>query len=321
MKTTRRFLLPLLLLGSLFVAAPASAKFTIGLGDQRPEIFSNQLWKDLKLKKVRYYVPWDVALDPNLDRETDAFIGAARLAKQEIFIHFSARRGCFENNRYSKSGECKAPSAKKYTAAFKAFRKKYPFIKVYGTWNEANHVSQPTALKNSRKRGPKLVASYYRAMKRSCRKCKIVAGDLLDQSDLGKYAKALNKALKGRAKLWGLHNYGDVNRNRSKGTITMLKIVPGKLWLTETGGIVKFEGANNLKVGENEAVKALKNMFKLANKYDSKRKGYKSVIERLYPYNFREQESARFDAALLDPLGQPRKGYFTFKKGIKRAKR
>lgn len=321
MTTTKRLLLPLILLGLLMSAAPASAKFTIGLGDQRPEIFSNPLWQDLKLKKVRYYVPWDVALDPGLDRETQAYMGAARAAKQEVFVHFSARRGCFENNVYNKSGTCKAPSVKAYTAAFKAFRKQYPFVKVYGTWNEANHLSQPTAYKNAKSKGPKLVASYYKAMKRNCRKCKIVAGDLLDQSDLGKYAKALNKALKGRAKLWGLHNYGDVNRNRTKGTTTMLKIVPGKLWITETGGIVKFEAAKGLKVGEKEADKALKNMFKLANKYDSKRKGFKSSIERLYPYNFREQQNARFDAALLDPLGAPRLGYFTFKKGIKGAKR
>lgn len=321
MKTTKRLLLPLLLLGMLLAAAPSQAAFTVGLGDQRPETFSNQLFKDLKLKKVRFFTPWDTGLDPSLKAETDAYMAAARAAKQEVFVHFSAKRGCFENNRYSKSSTCKAPTVKRYTAAFKAFKKQYSFVKVYGTWNEANHVSQPLSYKAAKSRGPKLASQYYTALKKNCKGCKVVAGDLLDQSDLGKYARAMNKALKGRAKLWGLHNYGDVNRNRSKGTTTMLKSVPGKLWLTETGGIVKFDGADNLKVGENEAVKALKNMFKLANKYDSKRKGFKSTIDRLYPYNFREQQNARFDAALLDPAGNPRKGYATFKAGIRKAKK
>lgn len=321
MKTTKRLLLPLLVLGSLLAAAPSQAAFTIGLGDQRPQTFTNPLFKDLKLKKVRFFTPWDTALDRSLKTETDNYMLAALAAKQEVFVHFSAKRGCFENNVYKKSGECKAPTVKRYTAAFKAFKKQYPFVKVYGTWNEANHVSQPLSYKAAKSRGPKLAAQYYTALKRNCRRCKVVAGDLLDQSDLSKYAKAMNKQLKGRAKLWGLHNYGDVNRNRTKGTTTMLKIVPGKLWITETGGIVKFDGANNLKVGENEAVKALKNMFKLANKFDSKRKGYKSTIERLYPYNFQEQQNARFDAALLDPLGVARKGYFTFKAGAAKAKK
>ena len=44
---------------SLVVAAPASAKYRVGLGEQKPEMFDNASWQSLKLKRVRYLVPWD----------------------------------------------------------------------------------------------------------------------------------------------------------------------------------------------------------------------------------------------------------------------
>jgi hypothetical protein len=320
--TAKRLLLPLLVLGSLLAAAPAQAAYTVGIGDQQPGMFANKLWKDLKLKKVRYVTPWDTAQDPSQNAEADRYLTAARAAKQEVLVHFSARRGCFTGRSYRKTTACKAPTVAKYTSAFKAFKKAYPFVKVYGVWNEANHVSQPLNLKNSKNRGPKINAQYYAALKKNCKRCKIVAGDLLDTSDLEKYAKALNKALKGRARIFGLHNYGDVNRNRTSGTRAALRLLPGELWLTETGGIVKFEAATRgLRPSERNADKSLKRMFALAAKYDSRTRGNKSRITRLYPYNFQEQPGARFDAGLVDPEGEPRKGYFTFKKAAARAKR
>lgn len=314
MKTTKRLLLPLIVLGSLLATAPAHAAYTVGIGDQSAGMFANQLWKDLRLKKVRYVVPYDQIKSREKTVVIDQYMTAARAAKQEVLVHFTARRGCFDG-KYSKSRACRIPSVAAYTKNFRAFKKRYPYVKTYGAWNEANHVSQPT-FKN-----PRRAAQYYTALKRYCKGCKVVAGDLLDSSNLRSYASAMNRALKGRAKLWGLHNYADVNRNRSSGTTTLLKTVPGEVWMTETGGIVNFDAARGFNPSENAASTALKRMFSLANKYDSRRRGYKSRITRLYPYNFQEQENARFDAGLLAPNGSPRKGYATFKAGVRRAKR
>ena len=58
---------------------------------------------------------------------------------------FTAHRGCYVNGKYSKSSACKAPSKSAYKTAVKTFRKAYPWVKTYAPWNEANHVSQPTA--------------------------------------------------------------------------------------------------------------------------------------------------------------------------------
>ncbi len=315
MKTTKRLLLPLLVLGSLFAAAPASAAYTVGIGDQSPGLFANKLWKDLKLKKVRYIVPYDVTKDRDALAEVDRYMAAARSARQDVLVHFSAHRGCFNNGRYSRSKACKLPSVSSYTKLFKAFKKRYSYVKTYGVWNEANHVSQPT------EKNPRRAAQFYTALKRNCRGCKVVAGDLLDSSNMRGYASTMNRALKGRAKIWGLHNYADVNRNRTRGTTTLLKTVPGEVWLTETGGIVNFDAANGFRPSERAAATAIKRMFALAAKYDSRRSGYKSRITRLYPYNFQEQAGARFDAALLGPDGSPRRGYTAFKAGARKARK
>ena len=58
---------------------------------------------------------------------------------------FTARRGCYQSGKYSKSSACKAPSKSAYTTAFKKFKAAYPWVKTYAPWNEANHVSQPTS--------------------------------------------------------------------------------------------------------------------------------------------------------------------------------
>ena len=318
----KRALLPLILLGSLFAAAPANAAFTLGIGDQSPNLFQRELWQDLRLKKVRYLVPWNSAVnDPRQLAEVDQYMAAARGARQDVLVHFTALRPCYRDGKYSKSKACKAPTVREYTKAFKAFKARFPYVKTYGAWNEANHVSQPVYSKRGTGRGPKLAAQYFLALRKNCKGCKIVAGDLLDSGNMRTYARSMMKTTGSKARLWGLHNYADVNRNRAKGVQTLLKTVPGEVWMTETGGIVKFDSPS-LKTSEKTAVRAINYMFALARKYDSKLRGYRSRIGRLYQYDFGPTAAdARFDASLLAPDGEPRKAYDAFKKQARRSKK
>ena len=41
-------------------------------------------------------------------------------------------------------------------------------------------------------------------------------------------------------KIWGLHDYSDVNRFESWRTAEIDRALGGQVWLTETGGIVQF---------------------------------------------------------------------------------
>ena len=64
---------------------------------------------------------------------------------------------------------------------------------------------------------------------------------MLDQSTVTTWLTVFIRYSKNKGRVWGLHNYKDVNRTQSKGLTNVLKTVPGEVWLTETGGITTFE--------------------------------------------------------------------------------
>jgi hypothetical protein len=306
-----RFIVPLALLIAIAVAAPANAAYKVGLSEQSPGLFADSAWQSLKLKRLRYIVPWDVLKDPNQAAAADQFLQAAIANKQDILLSFTAHTGCFVNGKYSKAKACRPPSASAYKAEFLKFKRKYPSIKTYSVWNEINHVSQPTA------KSPKRAAGYYNAIRNSCSGCKIMAADVLDQSNMVSYLRQFQRSVKGNPRLWGLHNYKDVNRNRTTGLRGILKTVPGEVWLTETGGIVKLQP--QFKFNLNRAATATKFMFKIADKYDAKLRGNRSKMTRLYVYRwFGEAPTSRFDAGLTDMNGTPRKAFSTFSRVAKK---
>jgi hypothetical protein len=299
-----RLILPIAALAIALLAVPAAqAKPRAGLSEQNPAVFTDAHWKPLKLKQVRYIVSWDYAKQPFELAEVSGYLNAAHGARQNVLVEFGARRGCFVNNRYRKTKACKAPSVKTYTKAVKNFRKQFPFVKTFAPWNEVNHLSQPTYKK------PKLAASYYKAMKSACKKCTVLAADFLDQRNIDGYLQKFQKYSKHKGRIWGLHNYNDVNRHSSKGIRRVLAVTRGQLWLTETGGLVQFR-TSGFKYSPSRAAKATKYLFSLAKKYKR--------IKRIYVYRwFGEKKSARFDSGLVGPHGESRPGLKQFKKSIR----
>src|SRR5829696_6323016 len=92
----------------------------------------------------------------------------------------------------------------------------------------------------------------------------------------------------------------------------MLRTVPGEVWLTETGGIVKL--LPSFKPSQSRAAARTKDLFRLVNRYDSRRRGMHSKLTRVYVYSFYgAQPSARFDAGLVNPDGTPRKAFSVFR--------
>ena len=61
--------------------------------------------------------------------------------------------------------------------------------------------------------------------------------------------------------------------------------MPGEVWLTETGGITTF-AARASRRSPSRAASATKYMFQLADRFDSKKRGYKSKLTRLYVYRW-----------------------------------
>jgi putative glycosyl hydrolase len=309
-----RKMLPVVLLAALFVAPTAEAKYKVGLGEQSASMFDSARWQSLKLKRSRYLVPWNWNASPTTRAAVTAYMTRARAARQQVLVAFTARAGCFNGRRYSKRKACRAPSAKAYRASFRAFDDQFPWVKTYSAWNEVNHVSQPTARK------PALAVRYYHVLRKEARarKIRVMAADLLDTSNLRSYLRGFLRRAKGSPRLWGLHNYQDVNYRTSKDTRRMLATVRGEVWLTETGGIVRFAGSRLRKYSPQRAAARTKYMFKLAKTYSRRRAGLRSKITQLYVYTwFGEPRGARFDAGLVNADGTPRKAFSVVRKGVR----
>jgi hypothetical protein len=86
------------------------------------------------------------------------------------------------------------------------------------------------------------------------------------------------------------------------------------VWITETGGLVKFvlpDGRTLFPRSTSRAAKALRRTFSLA-------KRYRSRVKRLYIYNWTGAgRRDRFDAGLVDAKGKPRAGYRVVKRALR----
>jgi hypothetical protein len=137
-------------------------------------------------------------------------------------------------------------------------------------------------------------------LKRACPHCTVLAADVLDTNPgaMVRYLRAFQRyAARGRPRLWGLHNYTDVNRFRSTGTRAMLRTVKGTVWVTESGGLDSF--GRDFPPSSSRQVRAERQMFRLAR--------ISARIRRLYIYSW--SGGGRFDAGLMSPSGAARPAY------------
>ena len=113
---------------------------------------------------------------------------------------------------------------------------------------------------------------------------------------------------KGHPRLWGLHNYQDVNRQDVRDTRRMLATVPGEVWLTETGGI-SASPARGLKTSARARRDRTKYMFKLAGRTTRSAPGCGRRSRGCSSTRGSARPAARaFDAGLVNPDGTPRPG-------------
>ncbi len=265
----------------------------IGISDNNQGTFDDPNFRVLKLKYGRLVTPWN-----SITSEPDRLAGwltAARAHGIRPLVSFEHTRGMVCPGK-----KCKGPSKAQYAKAWKAFHKRYPWVKDISPWNEVNSATQPTG------KHPETAAGYYNVVRAACRGCTIVAADLLDASNIRRYAASFMKKAQGKPRLWGLHNYTDTNRFRSRGTTALLQTVKGTVWLTETGGVVRFvtqTGKVALPKSESRAKKAMGYMFRLAEQ-NAKR------IKRIYVYQWRVNNVFdRFDAGVVRADGTPRPSY------------
>jgi len=300
--------LPLLAL-VLVLLVPASAPaqspaVAVGIGDQRLDMFADANFQALGVRRARYFIRWNAIRNRTELRKADAYVAAARAANVRVLMHIST-----DDLRRRRA---KLPSVAAYRRNVGALVRRFQprGVREWGTWNEANHDTQPTF------RSARRAAQYYLEMRRFCRGCTIVGLDVLDQVSrleprisFDNYIEAWFEAAgtAGRTlSVIGIHNYSEVNRrltSRTRGIIAAVRRHNrrAKFWYTETGGLAEF--AQNFPCSERRQASRTQYMFDLARRY-------RRDVRRLYVYNWYGTDCAtRFDAGLVSAAGVPRPAY------------
>ena len=232
----------------------------VGIGDNNAPMFSDPNYRALGLKIARRIVPYDFWQDPTQLADLHAWVDGAVADNVQPLISLE----------HSYVNVTKLPSIPEYTKSIQYLLANFPAVRTISPWNEANHVSQPTY------KNPKRAAQYYNTVRSLCPGCTIVAADVLDQPNMLPWVKTFLKTAK-QPKIWGLHSYGDSNKNipwNKSATKKLLAAVPGNIWLTEVGGIVAFKF--NFPYNEQRAATSTTKALNIA--MQSKR------IQRVYLY-------------------------------------
>jgi hypothetical protein len=278
--------------------AHAASSYLTGLGDETATMFSNPLYKQLHTKIVRYIAPYDAAVRPYSLDKAIVFIHEAEAAHEKVLV-------AFYHSEYTPT---KLPSVSSYQRDVKKFVKLFPHVREYESWDESNRGNERGQFSSPSAVG---AAKYYQALLRVCKGCTVIGLDVLDAryieptlSYIAEFKQEVYRLETVMPKIWGLHNYSDVNRLEGWRTREIIRAFGGQVWLTETGGLVKFGGAfpNRNGSGLTRAAKVLKFMFALAAAHAN--------IKRLYIYDWNGgTKSTRFDAGLTNAHEQPRAGY------------
>ncbi|HEX8122261.1 MAG TPA: hypothetical protein VF549_13450 [Solirubrobacteraceae bacterium] len=280
----------LLLLAFALLLAPAPARaVTVGLSDQTSDAWQDGRLRALGLRHARLVVPWNAAItEPD---RVAGWLAASAAAGFEPHV-------AFEHGRDTRcpASPCVYPTRAAYARAVRAFAARFPQVRTYTTWNEANHRSQPVAAL------PGAVAGYYEELVAACPGCTVVAADVLDSGAYVRWLQRFRAATGLRPRLWGLHNYADVTYGRTTGTDRVLAAVPGRLWIEETGGIVAIRGSA-LTTDEGRAARSIARAFALA--------AARPRITRMYVYHWRASASSRLDAGLVRADGTARPSLVT----------
>jgi hypothetical protein len=278
--------------------AHAANSYLTGIGDQHTEMFTNPLWQQLHTKIVRYVAPYDAVSHSYSLGLAAAFIHAAEAQHEQVLV-------AFYHSEYTPT---KLPNLRSYQRDVQKFVKLFPHVRQYEAWDESNRGNEPPLFSSP---SAARTAQYYQQLLRVCKGCTVIGLDVLDAyyiqptlQYIAEFKQEIGKLETIMPSIWGLHNYSDVNRLEGWRTREIVRALGGQVWLTETGGIVKFGGSfpNNRGSGLTRAAKVLKFMFAVA--------GAESHIKRLYIYDWNGgTASTRFDAGLTNARERPREGY------------
>jgi hypothetical protein len=293
-RTTRTLLSLACALACIALLPAGASAVVVGIGDNGTEMFSDPLFQALNVHQGRVQVSWNVAVSKSHRGE----LGAATAWLQD-----ARQAGITPLVTFAGSGNY-VPTVKQYTAAVKAFIKRFPWVKNYTPWNE------PDWIYRSLSRKPSLAASYFNALFVSCHRCTVLAGDVYLSTKrsrwtgsytLATWLRAYIKGLHHRPGAWALHNYDDVRTHTTSQLTTLQKLTSGPIWLDEIAGI-EHRGHWQYR---NESVAAAARdeqfLFSLPKRFHR--------VARIYHYQWLAGPADGWDSGLIASDGTPRAAY------------
>ncbi len=280
---------------TLLCAVPAGAA-TIGIADQKPDMFFDARFHEAGIRHARLAVGWDALTSDWQVEQLDQWMTAARVTGVDPLVSFG----------HSRTKRRALPTPERYLYEFRRFRARYPWVRDFATWNEANHCGEPTCHR------PKLVAAYYRKLRRDCRVCRILAAEVLDMPNMERWVRDFRRAAGIEPRYWGLHNYVDANRLRTTGTRRLLAVTRGNVWFTETGGIVSRTNRRKVTFEESTAHAAVATRFLFDHLVPLSPR-----VTRVYVYHWnRDRTPESWDSALIGPAGNERPAFRVLQRAI-----
>jgi Glycosyl hydrolase catalytic core len=277
--------------GAAVKLTPVTGKLVtkIGIGDQKASVFDDARLRDLGIRYVRRSVAWDALRHADQRAELDDWVrGAERIGAEPLITFARSRKVSGRRHR--------PPTGPQFLREFLRFRKRYPRVRTWASWNEANQCGTGTCRK------PELVARYFNAIRRNCPGCKVVAADLLDQPNMVGWARAFRRAARVEPRHWGLHGYIDANRFQTTRTVNLLRAVRGEVWLTEIGGLVARRNRSTIRLPQSKAhaAQATRFIFDRLARLDRR-------VARIYIYHWRSTTAKdSWDSALVGADNRPR---------------
>ena len=189
--------------------AHAAASYLTGIGDESTEMFGDPNWKQLHTKIARYIAPYDAAVKPFSLDKAKLWMKAAEWQHMQILV-------AFYHSEYTPT---KMPSVASTSTTCRNSSKTFPHVKQYQSWDEANRGNIRGVLASP---SASAAAQYYQALLRVCKGCTVLGLDVLDAENISptlqyisEFKREIGKLRTVMPKIWGLHNYSDINRLQS----------------------------------------------------------------------------------------------------------
>ncbi len=270
------------------------------MSDNRPETILDPRFGKSGIKRIRVQVPYD-----------DVARGGIRVRYLDHWFDTAKQHGIEPLVAFYRSYRSRhlLPSGATFRRNFRLFRKRYPWVRHFSTWDEANFpAAQPTGDE------PRRTAEYYRAARRECSggRCTVLTvGFRADGSAHSAWWLAEFKRHIGRGPhTWGLVAHPDVNRFQTLYTRDFLRSIQGPVWVTEIGAINFF--GRGLPPSISRQTRAMRYMMSDYPRVSRR-------IRRMYIYHWRAAPgNDLFDSALLSVEGKPRPAYRIFFKALGR---